>query len=453
MKTPSSLYCLHIFRIIITGFLLWSGLGHASDNIFNNQVVIIKPDRLPALEGKAITELSLVSLKQGSFKPIPYQIDEINEDGSVHIEGVDSLALKVEGADSELSGKPQVFDSNDEMLFMLRDAGEKKTDKDPYAGGKMIAEIEVISIDNRRRYVYVVQGALLKSEQAYVRYSASLGRVETDKYSLKVNDKNAIIWDEFQFFSFQGKHPQQPIDTLKVGVRANVIPLGFVPVYLHNGHLKATPLAEKTGPIRAITTYRQTLSYLRVPLFAGKLQIFHYESKVQYNFVIRIPEGRRQLVANLKFRLSTDGRELDNADIVFSSKADFIGKVDGLVSDAEKSVVDITPELHQKNWIWLDSHERFAMLTTFDINQQTQVDSDFNKPKLEFRFKDNQEEKDKPEFYKGQSPDAGFVVKMPQFGKIFINYSINMFDQDIEMPAAEIANIVDAPFTINQRTF
>ena len=407
---------------------LFSLFAHSKDFVLENKVIVLKPENISSIKGKDFNQFSLAASHQGKIVAIPFQFDELTEDGFIYTEGNESTALKVEGVHSEIDGEAGVFDKNDELLFMLRDAGSRVSNKaQSFLAGQVVSEIEVIGYDNIKRYVYLVKNARIKSEKAYVLYSSDMGRAETDKYNLKVSKKNALVWDEFSFYSYDGTHPQKPIDTMKLGVRANVIPAALIPVYLNNKHLKAKPLAEKVGPIRATTTFRQTLKYLGAPWFASKLQIRHYESKVDYHFVLRMPEARRQMLANLKVRVSTDGRELDGSKIVFSSKPEFTGIVDGEISEDEKAAIDIQPDLDQKNWIWLDTQHNFETFTTFEVHQETKVDSNFNKPKLEFRFEDNKDEKDKPEFYEGQSPDAGFVIKMPQFGKVFMNYSINMF--------------------------
>jgi len=290
----------------------------------------------------------------------------------------------------------------------------------------------------------------MTSGDSYVLYSSELGRAESKKYSLKVSEKNALVWDEFYFFSYDGENSKQPVDTMKLGVRANVIPAGLIPVYLNNKHLKATPLGEKVGPIRATTTFRQTLRYLGAPWFASKLQIRHYESKIEYNFVLRMPEARRQMLANLKVRISLDGRDLTGSRVVFSGKPEFSAVVDGKVSEEEKKITELKPELDQDNWIWLDTKNNFETFTTFVVRQETKVDSGFNKPKLEFRFEDNEEEKDKPEFHSGQSPDSGFVIKMPQFGKLFITYGINMFSDSKTENPEELAHKVRFGFSVNE---
>lgn len=414
-----------IFVLVLISF---PGLSYSKDLVLENKVIVLKSENLASLNGKAFIHYSLAASHKGKVIPIPFQFDELTEDGFIYTEGTESTALKMEGVHSEIKGQANIFDEDDELLFMLRDAGERiKNTKEPLLAGKAVSEIEVIGYDNIRRYVYLVKDARIHSETVYVQYSSDIGRAETDKYSLQVSKKNALVWDDFSFFSFNGANPQKPIDTMKLGVRANVIPAALVPVYLNNKHLKATPLADKTGPIRATTTYRQTLNYLGAPWFASKLQIRHYESKVDYHFVLRMPEARRQMLANLKVRISTDGRELKGSKIVFSSDPEFIGSVDGVVSEEEQRVIEIQPDLDQKNWIWLDTQNNFETFTTFEVSQETKVDSDFNKPKLEFRFEDNEDKKDKPEFYAGQSPDAGFEIKMPQFGKVFMKYSINMF--------------------------
>lgn len=421
-----------------------SGVSYAElTAIETRKVITITPAQLPNINGRVLNFYSVAAVKENRFTPIPYQFDEMSEDRFVFIEGEKSVALKMEGVASKLKGKPNFFDEDDQLIFMLRDAGPKRK-SDTYSDGEVYAEIEITTRDNQKRYVYVVGDARNEFDNYYVRYSSEIGRAETEFYSLKVNPKNALVWDEFYFESFDGAHERQPIDTMKLGFRANVVPAAMIPVYLNNKNLKAKALTEKSGPIRATTTYRQTLKYLGAPWFVSKTQIQHFESKVQYDFILRMPEARRQMLANPKIRISTDGWDLNGADIVLSSAPDIIGKVDGKVSEEEKKAADIRPELSAKNWIWLDSHYHYSSLTTYTLRQDTSVDSKLNKPKLEFRFKDNNEKKDKPEFHRGQSPDLGFVAKMPQFGHIHLTYTIDMFSADLGLQGKEVAAQVHA---------
>lgn len=411
--------------------------------IEKSKVITVTAQTLAEINVKTLDNYSLAAVKDGRLEPIPFQIDEISKDGFVMIDGEDSIALKLEGVKSHIEGKRSFFDGNDQLLFMLRDAGPKKT-RAMQNIGDMIAELEVKTADGTTQYVYVVEGARIQSEDYYVRYSSELGRAETDFYTLMVNQKNALVWEEFSVESYDGKHPKKPFDTMKLGLSANVLVAGGIPLAINNKDLKAKVLAQKAGPIRATSTFRQTLTFLKVPLFVSKLQVRHYESKVQYDFILRMPEARRQALANLRISMSMDGWDLKGSDIVFSKHPDKKALVDGQVSEAELALLDDKLSLDEEKWIWLDTHNNFSTLMSYNLQQYTKFEKDFNKAKIRYKYKDNNNKKSRMEFHEGQLPDVGFEAKLPQFGRIHMTYTYDMFSKDLKQNVPDIAKGINS---------
>lgn len=425
---------------VCLAFLLSPTVAFAAlSEIEKEKVITVTAKQLDSLKTYPMDRYSLVAVKNGLLEAIPYQFDELTKDGFVFIEGADSLALTFEGVKSHIKGKQNFFDQDDELLFMMRDAGTRKTKNMP-APGEIVAEIAVKAVDGKDRYVYLVRDSLLSSEEFYIRYSSEIGRAESNYYSLKVDQKNALVWDEFFFESFTGKNPRQPFDTMKLGMSGHVLPAAAIPVYLTNDSLKAKPLAEKAGPIRATTTFRMTLKFLGIPWFVGKLQIRHTESAVAYDFIMRMPELRRQAMANLRARMSMDGWDLDGAEVVFSERPEAIAKVDGQLSDLESEMSGYELALDGNNWIWLDTKENFATLMTFKLDHITKINSKANKPRVRYQYKDTRDKrKHWAEFRQGQVPDAGFEVKMPQFGRVKMSFIYDMFPTNVKQSAQSVA--------------
>jgi len=434
----------HGWTRVITLLLLASAslpLYAALTIVERDKVIIVTAQQLTNLKTHKMDAYSLVAVKNGALEPIPYQFDEMTKDGFVYIEGADSLALTIEGVKSHLKGRQYFFDEDDQLLFMFRDAGPRRT-KQMKLLGEPIAEIAITAADGQQRYVYVVRDARITSETYYVRYSSEMGRAETDYYSLRVNPKNALVWDEFYFESYEGNNPRQPFDTMKLGMSGHVLGAGAIPIYLTNKSLKAKPLAEKAGPIRATTTFRLTLKFLGIPWFVNKLQIQHYETSIRYDFIMRMPELRRQYMGNLRANMSMDGRDLQGSDIVFSQRSSNIEKVDGKRSPIESEMHGFELALDERNWIWLDTHKKFATFMAFEVSQTTRVEKDFNAPRLRYIYKDSEEDKQRHEFYKGQLPDAGFEVRFPQFGRIKMSMIYDMFAYDVKQNVQSIADEV-----------
>jgi hypothetical protein len=448
MKTPSilPLFTTRVFSkvcLTIALSMLFATQSFAALTLVEKgKVITVTAQQLPKLNTHPFSVYSLVAIRNGAIEPIAYQFDEMTKDGFVYIDGANSLALTFEGVKSHIKGQEHFFDEDDELLFMFRDAGDKKPKNLPKVVEAFIAEIAIKADDGKSRYVYLVKGARLQSEANYVRYSSEIGRAETDFYSLKVDQKNALVWDEFYFEGYDGAHPRQPFDTMKMGMGGHVLPAGGIPVYLTNKSLKAKALAEKVGPIRATATYRLTLKFLGLPWFVNKLQIRHYEKQVRYDFIMRMPELRRQAMANLRVKMTMDGYDLDGADVVFSQRVNSVEKVDGKVSDIEAAMNGFELDKDQNNWIWLDSNHNFATFMAFELAHTTRINKSFNTPRVRYLYSDSKEDKQRQEFHKGQLPDAGFEVKMPQFGKVKMSFTYDMFDADITQDIEKFAKQV-----------
>jgi len=402
------------------------------------KVVTLTPQQIPDLGTYPMARYSLFSIRNDSFEPIPYQFDEMTEDGFVYVEGADSLALTIEGVKSHLKGTLGFFDKDDQLLFMLRDAGPRQK-KGMVSPGVIEAEISVKAADGKTRYVYLVRDPILHSDDQYVRYSSELGRAETDYYSLKVDQENALVWDEFYFDSFSGANPKQPFDTMKLGMNGHVLPAAAIPVYLTNASIRAKALAEKSGPIRATTVFRMTLKFLGIPWFVGKLQIRHTESSIAYDFILRMPELRRQAMGNLRAKMTMDGRDLQGSKVVFSVTPEKTAMVDGKLDELESEMDGYELDIVGNNWIWLDTGKKFATMMTFELSHSKKLSLKGNSPRVRFQYKDDEEKKQHHEFYKGQLPDAGFEVKLPQTGRVKMSFMYDMFASNIKMSAADVA--------------
>src|SRR5690606_12358359 len=169
-------FCL---TFTLSGMSLASIGGEVADNAL---VVSITPAELDVIRGHDTSPYSLAAVKDGALKPIPYQFDERTESGFIYMKNNPDKAKK----EDPLVGKEGFFDGNDQLIFMMKDGGARKSSS-MKADGELLAEIAVDNYKGEQRYVYLVKGARLQSEDYYVRFSAQLGRVETDYYALKVD--------------------------------------------------------------------------------------------------------------------------------------------------------------------------------------------------------------------------------------------------------------------------
>src|SRR5699024_5308009 len=76
--------------------------------------VIIPAANIPQAQGLANGQLTLMAIKDGKLKEIPFQIDEYDNTGLIWVNDISK---------NDPEGKPGTFDGFDELIFMYRDAG------------------------------------------------------------------------------------------------------------------------------------------------------------------------------------------------------------------------------------------------------------------------------------------------------------------------------------------
>ncbi len=97
--------------------------------------VEFRSEMLEGLLGKKISHLRLYSFVEGSFRQVPYQIDEWSEDGFLVMD---------QGTDQNGELSNGILDDQDMLVFMARDAGDRVSrDLWPQVAGQGI-EIEIL---------------------------------------------------------------------------------------------------------------------------------------------------------------------------------------------------------------------------------------------------------------------------------------------------------------------
>lgn len=417
--------------VIVIVFASFSLLVFAAgaEQVDEAMVVSLSPDQLSVIKGKNPDAYSLVAVKDGKLKPIPYQFDEIRESGFVFMKNIPIKDQK----DDAIVGKQDFFDGKDELLFMMKDAGVRKSNF-MKADGKLITEIAVDDHKGDKRYVYLVEGSVQESEEFYVRFSAKLGRVETDYYALKVDPDNAFMWEEFYYDSFVGAHPGRPLDTVTLRMYSNA--LGVVPLNMNNKHMVAKVVAEKSGPIRSTTEYKVVLTYLKAPIMNFVLQIEHYEQSFSYNSRVFIPAIRRRMVSKAAMNASVDGYDLEGAEVYASTGPSKPGVVDGQISSIEQEMLKVEFKTNEPSWVFLKTKDGFSYMNTFIVETDEEIP-------MGIVYEENQETEMPPEYYKGQMPMIGFMMhRNPLKGFMKISNHAYFFSKDIEIPTPDFAELV-----------
>jgi hypothetical protein len=399
---------------LIVGFLVFivPQFSFAKVTPDDGRMVSVRALEIGKVVGANVDSLSLMAMKDGKLVAIPSQIDEMTEEGYVYFE---------EGKYKN-SGEDGVFDQQDLLMFMLKDSGDK-LGGEKIRDGKLLAEIETTFMSGKKGYVYLIEDALIKSDEVYVRYSVETGRVETDYYFLKSKPDNAFVWEELYVESFDGKNKHYPFDTMKLRFGSSV---AFVGPRLNfsNNNIVAKPVADKTGAIRSIAQYKLQVKIAGIPFLSFDLQTFMSEQGLRYIALMKIPVLRRTLISRPSVFISLDGRELDGAKALYAGHLNEPLIVDGNISDTEQFLMD--KEINQdENWIMLSTGNNLDGLAILNF-------SEFGKYPVSPFIQDGLDIENKPEFHKGQSPNVGFQIKGMAFrGVQVIDVTLHLFDDEV----------------------
>ena len=370
------------------------------------KVITLEGEDVPWILGWKLEELSLASMVDGVMEPIPFQIDQYNTGGAIYFEGWHI----------PLAGSPDLMDGTDKILFLFKDAGPRRDPRAPF-DGEMVAEIVTRDQDGVERFVYLVRNSRLRSEEQYVRYSAELGLVETDFYSLRYNRGNHLKWDDFSYINYVG---ERPLDTMKLRLHTGIL-TSVTDTELSNDQMIAIPTGEIIGPIRTTTQLDFNLYLFGVSILQLSMQIHHFPKTIMYDVRGIIPELRRRMLVDPTLTMSIDANRLLGADSYTSEWPDQPGVVDGVVDENEKQMIEAGLD-PADNWIWVTSKRNLDILAFVDYL------GDFNEP-MSLLYEDDLEKSDPPEVFPGQMPNMGYRIDtFPMSG--FIGFVVSLFLSD-----------------------
>ncbi|OUS27042.1 hypothetical protein A9Q99_17720 [Gammaproteobacteria bacterium 45_16_T64] len=395
------------------------------------KVIMVDGEDITQALGKNIHTLSLAAVVDEELEPIPFQIDEYNEGGAIYFDGWDVPLL----------GAAEIFDPQDKLLFLYKDAGSRKTKAQRF-DGKPVAELSVQGKDGVVRYVYLMESSRLRSDEQYVRYSSEEALVETDFYSLSYNLDNHINWKDLSISGYEGD--DNPIDGLKFRMKTGVVG-NLTTINLNNEHIIAQPAGERIGPIRATTQMDVTVWMFGLPMMQISMQVHHYPKSVIYDARIMMPETRRSMMQDSSVGISIDANNLLGATVRTASGPLEAGLVDGSIDEIEKNMVDAGVTEKAGRWIWISTKRNLDILTFFDYLGGT------NEP-LSLVYADDQDVVDLPERFPGQLPNVGYSIdNFPEsgfFGFVFSFFFSNGYDGDPRLFTQQLRVLPDV--VVNQ---
>ena len=369
-----------------------------------------------------ISDLSVVAIRNGKLEPIPFQIDEINQEGFPY-----SSQMAIAN-----SGRPGFWDGRDELLFMLQDASTQRWQTDvsltkPTPISPLL-ELQVITASGPR-YVYLLWRDSRRSSQDYVRYDVDTFFAETQHYALASSFKNPLELTDMQFFAFEDKNKSSLLDTLKMRIQGHWVGANNG-LTITNRNFDAKVQTVLQGPIRVSVQMKATILLAKVPIM--NLWVMYQFSAAHMRAITRAktPSWMPMFVNSTSVSISVDANQLRGSKVYGMQGDQVLAVVDGRLSVPEQALQQ--QSLNPEHFWWLlKSPENFQALATLAIPQSADT-------QVNLIYQDDARLKVDPERFTGQWPNIGFAVSNIPLDKVYtmmFDLYVDQSKPDYDIPA------------------
>ncbi len=317
-------------------------------------VVVVKGEELGnGALGKQNYKLSIMTRIGNRLEPIPFQIDEVDLSGLAYIPGLKKRDYAIDGTE-------KVFDKQDEIAFMYRDAGLEKyqAGKTLLPRGKVLKEIVLTFQDRKPRYAYLVEDNNKRNTANYVNMDIATGNFDSTYYNMS--------WDPNNFSQIRNVIPKvgpeqgkNVLDNIYFEVSTGIFNKNVRFGLNSKKHIFAEIIGIKQGPIRVNAMVKGRVKYVGIPSMPYYVNMVFSEQSISFRSRTTLDGYKyaKYAAAILKdpgIYVSMDFHNIDGAHINFHSIADSneLPTVDGKMSAIEHR---INEERLPGNWFWIDS--------------------------------------------------------------------------------------------------
>jgi hypothetical protein len=270
---------------------------------------------------------------------VPFQIDEVDEDG---------LYVLPEGAEPNQDrghrGKekdlPNALDTNDELVFMAGDLGDRVPPAQCPAGIRQGSEIEVRDPATGRKgwtYLYWFEKPPPASPKDYVRYSREEDRIHTPCFSLGYSPAKDLVYTTYMSIDPKGKGGGADImDRINIRFSASIF-LQSITFGRTEDDFVSREIAYKDGPVRAM---RRVANSMRLVLGLKTPKIIaysvYYRDTIETPNVLHLPVSLAAVARSAYFEGGTDYNHLAYGMRFFNPRNPSGVLVDGRMSPEEQ---------------------------------------------------------------------------------------------------------------------
>lgn len=212
--------------------------------------VILQTSRLDMLVDRRTSKLRLYSAHSGVLEPIPFQFDARDDDGDVVFSG-------------KASARAQMFDGNDEFVFMAKDSGDRVEVAALPIQSDAGLEIEVTDpATGEQGWVYLLHFAEnppARSPVAYATFDSETSRARASYYVIDYSP-GRNFFTGMRILPAAGGTGENLLDRMKIRIRPtfSLLVTRWSPLFTEEDFSTEID-GVKNGPVRAIRRVRNRL--------------------------------------------------------------------------------------------------------------------------------------------------------------------------------------------------
>jgi len=314
--------------------------------------ISIRGTALADLHGHTIASLRLLAVEDGKAVPIPFQIDERDEEDRI-----------------VLTDPPpgRTLDADDELVFMAADSGDRLAEGKLPGGSGRALEIEITDpLSGERGWAYLAvfgETAPPLSEKSYVHFDRVANQGRSELYSVDY-DVRGNFFTGFRIATLGGGNGENLIHRTRMrGAPTFSLLLGRFEMSFTEEDSLMVLTGVKNGPVRATRHVELSvdLGGMLPQIPSGQVDTYHYRSSVVTPSKVSIPWVVLKLASEFSFVSLSDFRDVAGGMRYYDAQ-----HPDGLEFDGHS---DAVPAGVDHNW-WVATGTPGTLMQVFVIPEK-----------------------------------------------------------------------------------
>ena len=306
--------------------------------------LLISGEKLSNVIGLNPESFGLYALKNGTLVPIPFQVDQKDEEGSYILTDIND--------EKEIASQP--FDENDELVFMAKDLGDHCSPELYPTDWRRGIEIEVTDPLNNTKgwsYLFAFDQLPVRSERAYTRYLLPTeGRdvPDTNVYSIifpPVEQNRAHATRGLIVKKTAGGSGENFVDRLKTRVKFEFL-FSLIKLNFSEDNVGCELLAYKEGPVRIFRRFKTFIPLgfgLKSPGYISDM--YYFETGMSSPMEVAIPFRFGSVFSSVTMRIGFDYLPLVSGSQFYNSL-----NLDGFLIDWVTAPAELDMKAGESEW-------------------------------------------------------------------------------------------------------